>query len=111
MAAEDHAVHPHRERSESMTDHIDHGRRQFLGTAAATIAGARLAMVGTWAGSSTEHTTRMETRAMETSASFGELRQIDAGELSVGYSESGPPGGRPVILLHGWPYDIHSFAE
>jgi pimeloyl-ACP methyl ester carboxylesterase len=44
-------------------------------------------------------------------ASFGPLKQIDAGLLNVGYAESGPSGGPPVILLHGWPYDIHSFVD
>lgn len=39
------------------------------------------------------------------------VKQINAGELSVGYSEAGPAGGQPVILLHGWPYDIHSYAD
>ena len=44
-------------------------------------------------------------------ASFGELRQIDAGLLNVGYVEQGPANGRPVVLLHGWPYDIHSYVD
>ncbi len=44
-------------------------------------------------------------------ASFGALKQIDAGVLSVGYAEAGPPDGTPVILLHGWPYDIHTYVE
>ena len=43
--------------------------------------------------------------------SFGPLKQIDAGLLNVGYAEMGPSGGPPVILLHGWPYDIHSFID
>jgi pimeloyl-ACP methyl ester carboxylesterase len=42
---------------------------------------------------------------------FPPLRQIDAGPLSIGYVEMGPADGAPVILLHGWPYDIHSFVE
>ena len=45
------------------------------------------------------------------STTFGRVKQIDAGVLDVGYVESGPEDGRVAILLHGWPYDIHSFAE
>jgi pimeloyl-ACP methyl ester carboxylesterase len=39
------------------------------------------------------------------------VKQIDAGVLNIGYAEAGPADGRVVILLHGWPYDIHSYAE
>jgi pimeloyl-ACP methyl ester carboxylesterase len=42
---------------------------------------------------------------------FAPLKQIDAGVLSAAYAEAGPPDGAPVILLHGWPYDIHCFAD
>jgi pimeloyl-ACP methyl ester carboxylesterase len=45
------------------------------------------------------------------STSFGPVKQVDTGLLNVGYAEAGPPGGPAVMLLHGWPYDIHSFAE
>src|SRR5258708_9327146 len=48
---------------------------------------------------------------MSMSTSFGALKQVEAGVLSVGYAEAGPADGAAVILLHGWPYDIHSFAE
>jgi pimeloyl-ACP methyl ester carboxylesterase len=48
---------------------------------------------------------------MTTSTPFGPLKQVDAGILNVGYAEVGPPDGPAVLLLHGWPYDIHSFAE
>jgi pimeloyl-ACP methyl ester carboxylesterase len=41
----------------------------------------------------------------------GSHRQIDAGVLRVGYVDAGPVDGHPVLLLHGWPYDIHSFDE
>jgi pimeloyl-ACP methyl ester carboxylesterase len=43
--------------------------------------------------------------------SFGTLKQVDAGVLSIGYAEAGPGSGPVAILLHGWPYDIHSFTE
>jgi len=46
-----------------------------------------------------------------TSASVGLLQQVEAGELNVGYAEAGPADGPAVILLHGWPYDIYSFAD
>jgi pimeloyl-ACP methyl ester carboxylesterase len=46
-----------------------------------------------------------------TDGAFGPLNQIDAGDLSVGYVETGSATGRAVLLLHGWPYDIESFAD
>jgi len=46
-----------------------------------------------------------------TNTSFGRLKQIDVGVLNVGYAGAGPTDGPPVVLLHGWPYDIHSYVD
>jgi len=46
-----------------------------------------------------------------TNASFPPLKQVDAGVLNIGYAEAGPSNGPVVILLHGWPHDIHSFVD
>ena len=48
---------------------------------------------------------------MSTDASLGLLKQIDAGMLNVGFAEAGPADGRVVLLLHGWPYDIHTYVD
>jgi pimeloyl-ACP methyl ester carboxylesterase len=44
-------------------------------------------------------------------SSFGTLSQIDAGSLNVGYVDVGPDEAPAVVLLHGWPYDIHSYGD
>ena len=84
-------------------DRFDHRRRQFLGIAAGTLAATLPAAVGAAQAQSSATTPG--------NASFAPLKQIDAGVLNVGYAEAGPAGGPPVILLHGWPYDIYSFVE
>jgi pimeloyl-ACP methyl ester carboxylesterase len=56
-------------------------------------------------------TVETATEIRRTGASFDQLKQIDAGVLNVGYAEAGPSSGPAVLLLHGWPYDIHSYLD
>ena len=88
------------------------GRRRFLANAVATLAATKLGTAGSAHASSMPMNPTPATRgAPEPRAQFGPLKQVDAGVLNVGYAEAGPAKGPPVILLHGWPYDIHSFVE
>jgi pimeloyl-ACP methyl ester carboxylesterase len=88
---------------------INQDRRRFFGTAAATAAAAHLGMLAT-AYAQPARTTLPATKP-GTNTSFSPLKQIDAGVLNVAYAEAGPTNGPPVILLHGWPYDIYSFVD
>ena len=87
-------------------------RRQFLQGSAATIATAKVAGVGsaTTLASVMGHQLTPPAKS-STNAGFASLKQIDAGVLSVAYADLGPTSGPPVLLLHGWPYDIHSYRE
>jgi pimeloyl-ACP methyl ester carboxylesterase len=91
------------------SEDIDQKRRSFFGAAAMTIAAAQLGMIG--AANAQPGKSKLPSIKPSTSKSFGPLKQIDAGVLSVGYAETGPAGGPAVILLHGWPYDINSFVD
>ena len=79
-----------------MSQDIDRSRRRFVMSAALSIASIELST---------------SAQAQSPKSSFTSIKQIDAGVLSIGYAESGPPNGAPVLLLHGWPYDIHSFVD
>jgi pimeloyl-ACP methyl ester carboxylesterase len=95
-----------------MPNDLDSDRRRFLGTAAITLAAAELGMLGPAGAQSEKRSTAARTPAkLGTHTSFGSLKQVDAGVLNVGYAEAGPANGRPAILLHGWPYDIHAFVD
>jgi len=84
-----------------MQNLINPSRRHFLGGAAMAMAAVEFGLVSA------------QSRAQEAGrpASLGLLKQVNAGTLSIGYIEAGPGNGPVAILLHGWPYDIHAFAE
>src|SRR5262249_6702311 len=86
-------------------------RRTFLAGAIAAMTSAEF--LASAADAQTGKTKAAEPPAVKpgTNTSFGAIKQIDAGVLSVGYAEAGPAGGPVAILLHGWPYDIYSFVD
>src|SRR5262244_3388878 len=91
-----------------MMEKTKYDRRQFIGGAAVTIAAAQLGMIPF-----TEVIRKVSAAMIDSPAdtSFGPVKQIEAGLLNTGYVEAGPANGRPVILLHGWPYDIYSYVD
>ncbi len=95
-----------------MCEQINHGRRQFLARGAMAIAVAEFGLIGC-GGVPNSHSGARDANTVdpEKMMPFEPLKQIDAGVLNVGYVDLGPLDGPPVILLHGWPYDIHSYAD
>ena len=83
-----------------MPETVNQNRRRMLAATVMTIAAAQVPKA-----------VAADAPAVGTKSSFGSLKQVNAGLLSVGYAEAGPAGGPPVILLHGWPYDIYSFVD
>jgi pimeloyl-ACP methyl ester carboxylesterase len=88
-------------------ENVNHHRRRLFGAAALTLAWAKLGLAGP---------ANAQARALPaikpgTNTSFGPLKQVDAGLVNIGYAEAGPANGPVVILLHGWPYDIHSYLD
>ena len=94
-----------------MSDEVNRDRRHLVGTAAVTVASAQLGVIAFANAQSAKATVASPPIKPGTRTSFGLLRQIDAGPLNVGYAEAGPGNGPAVVLLHGWPYDIHSFVD
>ena len=87
---------------------IPNGRRRFVATAAMTLAAGRL---GLFDDVHAQSDTTPQAGSPRTHTSFASLKQIDAGALNVGYAEAGPANAPVVMLLHGWPYDIHTYVD
>jgi pimeloyl-ACP methyl ester carboxylesterase len=92
------------------SESINLNRRRFLGTAVLSGALAQLGTIDTVSAQTAQAPADLPS-SRATHTSLGVLKQIDAGLLNVGYAEAGPATGPPVVLLHGWPYDIHSYIE
>jgi pimeloyl-ACP methyl ester carboxylesterase len=95
--------------SAKITEEVGLRRRDFVGGAAVAAAAVQLGIFNSAMAQTVAKTLPAITPGTHTS--FGPLKQIDAGVLSVAYAEAGPADGVPVILLHGWPYDIYSFVD
>jgi pimeloyl-ACP methyl ester carboxylesterase len=89
-----------------------YGRRSFLSQVAKSMAVGPLVMIGSADNNfSNPKLGDVNMTKQATNSSFSQLKQIDAGVLNVGYVDDGPADGPVVILLHGWPYDIYSYAD
>src|SRR3954468_11461432 len=97
--------------SATISEEIDRARRYFIG-AAAVWAAAQLGMFGP-ANAQSSKTGQAALLPIKpgTNTSFAPVKEVDAGVLKVSYAEAGAADGSPVILLHGWPYDIYSFVD
>ena len=95
-----------------MSEKPHYDRRRFLGAAAVTIAAGPLFMIDSADARSIKvKSVDAPPFTLNMNTSFDTIKQINAGVLNVSYAEAGPSNGPPVILLHGWPYDIYSFVD
>ncbi|WP_233855431.1 alpha/beta fold hydrolase [Paraburkholderia sp. HD33-4] len=95
-----------------MAGDINQSRRTLLGV---SVLGLIASQLGTIASANAQESNNNRIAAPGTAGaskeSFGPLKHVNAGVLSIAYAEAGPADGPPVLLFHGWPYDIHSYAD
>ena len=95
-----------------MSNEINNRRRRFFGAAVVSVGAMEAILSGLVHAQSAEAGELPASASVATSsAAFTDIKQINAGTLNIGYAEVGPGNGPVVILLHGWPYDIQSYAD
>ncbi|PTL80208.1 alpha/beta fold hydrolase [Vitiosangium sp. GDMCC 1.1324] len=95
-----------------MSEEFNQQRRGFLGTAAFGLLATQLGLMGNAEAAPVVQDSIPSGRGItDAGTRFSTLKQINAGVLNVGYAEAGPADGYPILLLHGWPYDIHAFVD
>lgn len=94
-----------------MAEHPPQDRRGFIETAALALSTLRFGVTTSPGHATTIANSTLVRPSAKRPAPLGSVKQVDAGLLNVGYVELGPANGPAVLLLHGWPYDIQSFAD
>jgi pimeloyl-ACP methyl ester carboxylesterase len=95
-----------------MDDEINYKRRRFMTNVVMALAGAELYAITSFGGPpGASGATECLIGQSASSTGFTNLKSVEAGVLRLGYAEVGPANGPPVILLHGWPYDIHTYVD
>lgn len=94
-----------------MTNPIDPQRRRLLATTSTLAAASLLNLAASGSALAKAAPSSSNTAGAGSATPFSDIRQIRAGTLDVGYVDVGPANGPVAVLLHGWPYDIHAFAD
>ena len=102
---------PNMNKETVMPKPFNHQRRRFFGLAAGIATAAKFGFVSAANAQTKGGAVQIPAVKPGTNTSFAPLKQIEAGVLNVGYAEAGSAGNPVVILLHGWPYDIYSYAD